>query len=76
MRTSRREFLQTSALASLAALIRPRALLQTAVPQGSRRSEHLNASEIARRHMIVRDITELPRSSTGCYSATVMLEHV
>ena len=54
MRTSRREFLQTSALASLAAAH------STSVASDGRTAAisadaHLNASEIARRHMIVRD---------------------
>ena len=54
MRTSRREFLQTSALASLAAAHSTSASSDSRT-NGISTDEHLNASEIARKHMIVRD---------------------
>src|SRR5712664_865195 len=54
MRTSRREFLQTSALASLAAAHSTSASSDSRT-NGNSTDEHLNASEIARKHMIVRD---------------------
>src|SRR5258708_22695675 len=54
MRTSRREFLQTSALASLAAAHSTR-VAADGLTTGISPDPHLNASEIARRHMIVRD---------------------
>ena len=56
MRTSRREFLQTSALASLAALHSPPSVASDGATAGISAGEHLNAFEIARRHMIVRDV--------------------
>src|SRR5260370_13974225 len=54
MRTSRREFLQTSALASLAA-VHSTSVASDGRNAGIPTDAHLNASEIARRHMIVRD---------------------
>ncbi len=54
MRTSRREFLQTSALASLAAA-HSTSVASDGRPAGISTDAHLNASEIARKHMIVRD---------------------
>ena len=54
MRTSRREFLQTSALASLAAG-HSTSVASDGRTAGISTAAHLNASEIARRHMIVRD---------------------
>ena len=56
MKTSRREFLQTSALASLAAVHSTHSLGSDSRTTGISMDGHLNASEIARRHMIVRDI--------------------
>jgi len=56
MRTSRREFLQTSALASLATLRSTPSVASDGGTAGISTGEHLNASEIARRHMIVRDV--------------------
>ena len=55
MRTNRREFLQASALASLALRSTPSVASDDGTTQIST-GEHLNASEIARRHMIVRDV--------------------
>src|SRR5712664_3333577 len=54
MRTSRREFLQTSALVSLAAG-HSTSVASDGRTTGISPDPHLNASEIARRHMIVRD---------------------
>ena len=54
MRTNRREFLQTSALASLAAVHSIPGVAQDGI-EGISTDARLNASEIARRHMIVRD---------------------
>jgi len=54
MRTNRREFLQTTALASLAAVHSPYSTCSEN-RNGISTDEHLNASEIARRHTIVRD---------------------
>ena len=54
MRTSRREFLQTSALASLAAA-HSTSVASDGRTAGISTDAGLNASEIARRHMIVRD---------------------
>jgi len=54
MRTNRREFLQTSALASLAAA-HSTSVASDGRTAGISTDAHLNASEIARRHMIVRD---------------------
>src|ERR1700719_2447138 len=54
MRTNRREFLQTSALASLAAA-HSTGVASDGRTAGISTDAHLNASEIARRHMIVRD---------------------
>jgi len=56
MRTSRREFLQTSALASLAALDSTPSIASDGGTTGISTGEHLNTSEIARRHMMVRDV--------------------
>ena len=56
MKTSRREFLQTSALASLAAVHATHSVGSDNRSTGISMDGHLNASEIARRHMIVRDI--------------------
>src|ERR1700722_15919491 len=56
MKTSRREFLQTSALASFAAVHTPHSLGSDNSTTGISMDGHLSASEIARRHMIVRDI--------------------
>src|SRR6266496_3310470 len=53
MRSSRREFLQTSALALAAA--HSTSVVSDGRSAGISSDEHLNASEIARRHMIVRD---------------------
>ncbi len=55
MRTSRREFLRTSAFASLAAQHSPHSVSSVSRAAGISTDEHLNASEIARRHIIVRD---------------------
>jgi len=55
MRTSRREFLRTSAFASVAAVHSPNSISPDSRATGISTDEHLNASEIARRHMIVRD---------------------
>ena len=55
MRTNRREFLQTTALAPLAAVHSPHSASSESRTNGITTAEHLNASEIARRHMIVRD---------------------
>jgi|HubBroStandDraft_1064217.scaffolds.fasta_scaffold01034_2 alpha-L-fucosidase 2 len=56
VKTSRREFLQTSALASIAAVHST----QSASPEGRTKEiptgKHLNASDIARRHMLVRNL--------------------
>src|ERR1700683_4903952 len=54
MRTSRREFLQTSALASVAALHSPPSVASDGGTTGISAGEHLNKFEIALRHMIVR----------------------
>src|ERR1700722_16695315 len=54
MRTNRREFLQASALASLAAA-HSTGVASDGRTAGISTDAHLNASEIARRHMIVRD---------------------
>src|SRR5260370_32543453 len=54
LRTSRREFLQTSALASIAAA-HSTSVASDGRTAGISPDAHLNASEIARRHMIVRD---------------------
>src|SRR5260370_19089873 len=54
MRTSSREFLQTTALASLAAA-HSTSVASDGRPAGISTDAHLNASEIARKHMIVRD---------------------
>ena len=56
VRTNRREFLQTSALASLAAVHSTHSSLSEGRAAGISMDEHLNAFEIARRHTIVRDI--------------------
>src|SRR5579863_4947412 len=56
MRTSRREFLQTSALASLAAIRSTPGVAPDGSITGISAGEHLNASQIAQRHSIVRDI--------------------
>jgi alpha-L-fucosidase 2 len=56
MRTSRREFLQTSALASLAALDTSPSVASDGGTKGISAGEPLNAFEIARRHMIVREV--------------------
>ena len=56
MRTSRREFLQTSALASLASLRATPSAASDRGTTGISTGEHLNASEIARRHLIVRNV--------------------
>src|ERR1700758_5398528 len=55
MRTSRREFLQTSALASLTAVHSIPSVSSERPTTEISADEHLNAFEIARRHMIVRD---------------------
>ena len=55
MRTSRREFLQATALASLAAVRSPDSASSDGRTNKISTDEHINASEIARRHMIVRD---------------------
>jgi len=55
MRTNRRDFLRTSALASLAAVHSIPSVSSDSRATGISMDEHLNASEIARRHMIVRD---------------------
>ena len=55
MKTNRREFLQATALASLAAVHSPDSASSDSRTNGISTDEHLNASEIARRHMIVRD---------------------
>src|SRR5260370_26557654 len=55
MRTNRREFLQATALASLAAVHSPYSAASDNRTGGISTDEHLNASEIARKHMIVRD---------------------
>src|SRR6266567_71995 len=54
MRTNRREFLQTSALASHAGA-HSTSVVSDGRTAGISTDAHLNASEIARRHMIVRD---------------------
>ena len=54
MKTSRREFLQASALTSLAAIHSIPTDSQNGAKELST-AEHLNSFEIARRHMIVRD---------------------
>ena len=74
MRTNRREFLQASALASLALRSTPSVASDDGTTQIST-GEHLNASEIARRHMIVRDVPS-PSFFDGMLLATVMLAHV
>src|SRR5580704_1815031 len=56
MRTNRREFLQASALASLATLRSTPSVASDGGTAGISTDAGLNASEIARRHMIVRDI--------------------
>jgi len=55
MRTNRREFLQATALASLAAVHSPYSAPSVSHTNGISTDEHLNASEIARKQMIVRD---------------------
>src|SRR5882724_1577145 len=55
MKTNRRELLQAMTLASLAAVHSPYSALDSRA-NGISTGEHLNASEIARKHMIVRDI--------------------
>src|SRR5690242_12782956 len=55
MRTNRREFLQATTLASLAAAHPPYSTPSDSHTHGISMGEHLNASEIARKHMIVRD---------------------
>src|SRR5882724_2207117 len=55
MKPNRREFLQATALASLAAVHSPYSTSSDSRPNGISTDEHLNASEIARKHMIVRD---------------------
>src|SRR5260370_880836 len=55
MKTNRREFLQTTALASLAAAHSPYSASSESRTNGISTSEHLNASDIARKHTIVRD---------------------
>src|SRR5260221_11111798 len=54
MRTNRREFLQTSTLASLAAA-HSTSVASDGRTAGISTDADLNAAEIARRHMIVRD---------------------
>ncbi len=55
MRTNRREFLQATTLASLAAVHSPYSSSSDSRTNGISTDEHLNASEIARKQMIVRD---------------------
>ena len=55
MRSNRREFLEATALASLAAVHSPYGTSSDSRTNGISTDEHLNASEIARKHMIVRD---------------------
>src|ERR1700704_3189612 len=55
MKTNRREFLQTTALASLAAVHSPYSASSESPTNGITTAEHLNPSDIARKHMIVRD---------------------
>src|SRR4030088_1131012 len=55
MRTNRREFLQATTLASLAAVHSPYSASSDSRTNGISTDEHLNASEIARKQMIVRD---------------------
>jgi hypothetical protein len=55
MRTNRREFLQATALAPLAAVHSPNRASSDSRTNELSTDEHLNASEIARKHMIVRD---------------------
>src|ERR1700676_2580475 len=55
MKTSRREFLQNAALTSIAAVQSIPSVSSDSRTTGISADEHLNASEIARRHMIVRD---------------------
>src|ERR1700747_558768 len=55
MNTNRRCFLQATALASLAAVRSPDSASSNSRTNGISTDEHLNASEIARKHMIVRD---------------------
>jgi alpha-L-fucosidase 2 len=55
MRTNRREFLQATALATLVAVHSPYSASLDSRTNGISTDEHLNASEIARKHMIVRD---------------------
>src|ERR1700676_1625348 len=55
MRTNRREFLQATALATLATVPSPYSASSDSRTNGISTDEHLNASEIAPKHMIVRD---------------------
>jgi hypothetical protein len=55
MKTNRREFLQATALASFAVVRSPASASSESRSNRTSTDEHLNASEIARRHMIVRD---------------------
>ena len=55
MKTNRREFLRSSALASIAAIQSPHGISSGDRTTGISTDEHLSAFEIARRHMIVRD---------------------